>query len=259
MSNKPSTRSQSTAQETNIPEISENTKQYLEHLINNSTLTMTAHITQLEDKIISLQTEVASLKTENNQMRFKQQTLENSLTDMRRAYDKLATSHDDLENYGRRLNVRVEGVPARKDETEQQLFSALQTQLGEVGVDITETDVVRFHRSAKPRMNKSDVLCQQVIVKFARWGHRRAAQSINKKSREKKLPIRVHNDLTKRRFTLLSRARREIDQRLPNQTRDDNVFAYPDTNSNLIIRKGRLTYPFNTDDELDTIMNDLTH
>lgn len=258
---KPTTRSKSTAQETDIivmPDMSEDTKLYLEHLINTSTTTMTAHITQLEEKIISLKTEVTSLKAENNQIRYKQQALENQFDVMRRSYEKLATSHDDLENYGRRLNVRIEGIPALKDETEEQLFSAIQTQLAEVDVVINENDVVRFHRSAKPRMNKSNVLCQQTIVKFARWNHRRAAQAVNKKSREKKLPIRVHNDLTKRRFNLLGRARKEIEQRLPNQSRDDNVFAYPDINSNLIIRKGRLTFPFNTDDELDKIMDDLT-
>ena len=62
----------------------------------------------------------------------------------------------------------------------------------------------------------------------------------------------------------MERARSEIQRRFPtdrgqhdNENRRDKVFAFADVNSNLLIRAGEDTFPFNTDDDLDKILDEV--
>ena len=158
---------------------------------------------------------------------------------------------DDIEQYQRRQNIRIENVKYNKDDTEEQLFDSVKLALSEVDVNIEPKDVIRFHRSAAPKRNKDGNMCAQVLLKFSHWTQRRAAHGANKKARERKVAVRIHHDLTRRRYALLSRARRMIDQHLPNRRA---TFCYADMNSNLLIRSGANTHPFNNEVELDDII-----
>ena len=241
-------------------DISDATKLYLEELIKKSTDSLLTKIDELEKKLTTCDTKITSLTSEVNSSKFKIQSLENQLGVVKSANARLLVQQDDQENYGRRMNVRIEGIPYDNQETQETLFTQIKEELMEVDIKIEDSDVVRFHRSAKPKKNKQNILCAQTILKFSRWNHRREAHYANKKAREKKLSFRIHNDLTKRRYLLLNRARDEIDRRFPNQAnrpRDAKIFAYTDVNSNLIIRNGGDAFDFNTNTQLDEILDDL--
>ena len=189
---------------------------------------------------------------------------------LREEIDTIKVDADDLQQYGRRLNVRIEGIEYVRGESEDELYEKVKENLSEVDVKIKKRDVIRFHRSAAPKRNNYDGrLCAQVIVKFARWEHRRAAHFANKKACEGRKSFRVHHDLTKRRYNLLSQAREALKAKYPPVNRpdddqgvvasDDNrpPFAYADMNSNLVIRQGKETFRFNTKAELDCIIDQL--
>ncbi len=108
------------------------------------------------------------------------------------------------------------------------------------------------------RFNLDEKLVAQTIVKLAGWEHRRKAHYANKRARQEGKSFRIHNDLTRRRFDLLSRARDRLATKYADAGRDDVVpFAYADVNSNLKLRRGRTVYDFNTPADLNNILDEL--
>ena len=173
---------------------------------------------------------------------------------------------DDLQQYSRRRSVRIEGLEYKPGETEDDLFTTIQTSLKEVDIAIEPCDVIRFHRSTKPKKNRDGVMCAQTLVKFARWQPRKLAHYGNKKARVGGKKFRIHHDLTKRRYDLLKRARAQIEIRCaainrrttePSPDHRDKVFAYADVNSNLLFRSGVDSFPFNTERDIDDILDDI--
>lgn len=171
--------------------------------------------------------------------------------------------HDDLEQYGRRMHIRIEGLEFKEEETPEQHFEQIKTALQSVGVPVVASDVVRFHRSSRA-VTREGKLVKQTIVKFARWEQRRQAQFANKKARETGKDFRIHGDLTRRRHGLLLKARELIDSRFPRTpaaAREGGTrapFAYADVNSNLRVRRGEECHTFNTSSELEAIVNAFT-
>ena len=171
--------------------------------------------------------------------------------------DDANVQRDDLENYGRRLNIRIEGIEYEKEETEDQLYTKIKKCFHEVDIEIEKRDIVRFHRSAAP-VRRGGKLVAQTIVKLSAWEHRRKAHYANKRARQEGKSFRIHNDLTRRRFDLLSRARDRLATKYADAGRDDVVpFAYADVNSNLKLRRGRTVYDFNTPADLNNILDEL--
>jgi hypothetical protein len=158
---------------------------------------------------------------------------------------------DDLEQYGRRMHIRIEGLEFKEDETPEQHFELIKTALQSVNVPLRTEDVVRFHRSSRP-VQRDGKTVKQTIVKFARWEQRRQAQFANKRAREANKSFRIHGDLTRRRHGLLLKAREAIEAKF--QRRADAPFAYADVNSNLRIRLGEECHNFNTNSELISIV-----
>lgn len=176
---------------------------------------------------------------------------------------------DDLEQYGRRMCVRVEGVPWAEGETNEELQDTLVAEFGKLGVVVEPRDIVRLHRSSKPKEVKRGnkvVVTKQAIIRFSNWRSREKFAGLNKKARQvekttKKPSIRVNNDLTKRRLQLLTSARQRISVHLgrlftEEEQKDglpdaDNVFAYANINSDLRMRiRGRVV-SFNSLPELE--------
>ena len=173
---------------------------------------------------------------------------------LRRQVEETRVTVDDLEQYGRRMNVRVEGVPYNRGESEDELFAGINEKLQLVNAEIAREDVVRFHRSAAPKLNNDNILTTQCIVKFAKWAPRRTMQGVNKLAREKNACVRVHHDLTYRRYSLLAKARTQIKDTLGHV---DETFAFVNVNSNLKIRSQRTVLDFNTEQQLASIVGDL--
>jgi len=172
---------------------------------------------------------------------------------------------DDLEQYGRRMAVRVEGIPWVEHETNADLQNTLVEEFAKVGVEIKKRDIVRLHRSSRPKEFNGSVT-KQCIIKFANWRAREKFAGFNKKAREhekknkKNKVCRVNNDLTKRRLTLLSDARNRVNALMSRRfTEDqlktikdsDNVFCYANINSDLKMRVRGTVLSFNSLAELD--------
>ena len=175
---------------------------------------------------------------------------------LRRRLDDSEVAHDDLENYGRRMNIRIEGIEYDNDETPDQLYEKVKGCLQEVDINVKKTDIVRFHRSGPPQRKQGRPTTAQTIVKFVRWDKRSRAHYANKRARQGNMSFRIHNDLTKRRFDLLAKARERLNALYPDDP-NPPAFAYTDVNSNLKVRRGREMFNLNTEQDLSDIMRQL--
>ena len=158
------------------------------------------------------------------------------------------------------MNVRIEGIEHQRDETQEQLFEKVKACLAEVDIPITKNDIVRFHRSGPP-VRKEGKTTAQTMVKFARWDQRSRAHYANKAARLGGKSFRIHNDLTKRRFVLLTKACEQLAARFPTNRADNAappVFAYTDVNSNMKVRRGDRVFEMNTNEDLTEIIRQLS-
>ena len=169
---------------------------------------------------------------------------------------------DDLEQYGRRMNIRIEGLPWAEGETVDDLQRTIIDEVGKQGVVLKPCDIVRLHRSSRAK-EQDGVVTKQAIVKLATWkarerflGFNKSARQYEKRTRLKKFTCRVNNDLTKRRLQLLTEARNQIKSHLSQRfTKEqleggladsENVFAYSNINSELRMRIRGKVVSFNT-------------
>ena len=199
---------------------------------------------------------VKKVEQQQQQIKVLRATLGDSRADNKQLRSQIVDTnieHDNLESYGCRMNVRFEGLEHTAGETPDQLFSQIKSALQSVDIQLKKEDVVRFHRSGPP-VRSDGKMVAQTIVKFARWEQRRQVHFANKRAREAGRPFRVHGDLTRRRHSLLTKAREKLAAQFPvegTQRRDPAPFAYADVNSNLRIRRGDVVASFNTSTELD--------
>ena len=167
--------------------------------------------------------------------------------------------HDNLESYGRRMNARIEGLEFREGETSDELFTKIESALRSVDVTLQKNDLVRWHRTSAP-VRRDGKMVAQTIVKFSRWSQRREVHFANKRAREQGKAFRIHGDLTRRRHSLLLKAREMLAARYPGEggrAAQDAPFAYADVNSNLRIRRGETVRSFNTSTEMEQALSDL--
>ena len=66
---------------------------------------------------------------------------------LRNENDRLSVQNDDLEQYGRRMNIRIDGISYDHEESQQQLKSKIEEVLKSVGVSVYDNMFVRFNRS----------------------------------------------------------------------------------------------------------------
>ena len=166
---------------------------------------------------------------------------------VRAANSHLMLEIDDLQQYGRRMTVRIEGIEYSEKETDADLRNKIEVALASVNVDITPGMFVRYHRSGKPYVRDGKRVAQ-TIVRFSHWKPRLQAQKGKRIARENELDIMIRNDLTKRRHALLRKAISMLPKR-------EDVFTFADSNSNLIIRDGEAYYHYNTEHELHDIIS----
>lgn len=168
--------------------------------------------------------------------------------------NEVATSHDDLEQYGRRYCARIEGIRENVGETEDDLFTSIQSALAEVDVPLVRNDLANYHRSAAARVSRDGTRTQQCILSFTHWAPRRRLYGANKRARGLGKPIRCHNDLTRRRFQLLSATRDRLKAAIGES---NDVFVYSDVNSNLRMRTPDGVKGFNSTEEAQALINQL--
>ena len=183
-------------------------KEAMENLITKKM--MTKLISGLEDKlvkkIIEQGREIDKLKLSNGQLEGKVAILE-YLVKVQEA------KYDDIEQYGRRLCLRVNDVPLTKDEASQEVEDKLKEEFINMGLNLPENAIDRAHRIGRKYQvqvqqesddgNETGVITkQQVIIRFTSW---RFITEVHKKRKNSK-KFKFKMDLTKRRFMLLKNA-----------------------------------------------------
>ena len=81
--------------------------------------------------------------------------------------DLLKRKTDDLEQYGRRLCIRIDGVEVHEDETAKECTGKVLNLLQKSDAEISDKDIDRAHRIGSKRTVSVDGKeVQQIIVKF---------------------------------------------------------------------------------------------
>ena len=210
--------------------------------------------------ISTLENKVEALAKQNLKLRDNVFLIEDDFYEL---HDRL----EDQEQRGRRYNVRIENIAieSHHEETEEKLSEKIIAELAKADVILTTTDIVRCHRSSKPRVLENGVRTAQTIVKVASWAARKKLNNVNRQARDKKLSIRAHHDLTRERLDLLQYARSRIDRAMHTKfTTDqlktlgdnDKCFAFATINCDIIMRLNGSTYPFKSTEEFDDLFRD---
>ena len=187
-------------------------------------------LTKLESTVEMLQKQVSELKQQNN-----------LLSKERKKTDEVLTKCDDLEQYGRRLCLRINGVKTEQRETPGDVLKKVKDVISANNLDIPDANIDRAHRIGPKTVEEGEEK-RQIIVRFTTFRHRTKFY----KARKTFSGIRVSLDLTKRRYALLKAARRAV---------EGNVrvkFVYADVNCRLKCRLSDDTeIAFETLDDLD--------
>ena len=211
-------------------EISEGVKQYLDSIIEVLKLELTNLRVSVESKnkqIADLKTTTDDLKEAIVNLRGTVAAKNKQITDLnvkvtdsiRRNVqlaskvsdinESLSTRIDDLEQYGRKSSLRVEGIEVSPGETNAALTEKVEHALNALGAKVNSSDFVRLHRSGRPHKAKDGRQVAQCIVRFRNWNARSRAYDTHfdgSFEERKKKPYFVRLDLTKRRLDLLKKA-----------------------------------------------------
>ena len=108
---------------------------------------------------------------------------------------------DDLEQYGRRQCLRIDGVAFKEGERPSEVLTKVKELLVKSESVIPDDCLDRAHRIGKPYKDRtSGIRNQSIIVKFTNFRYRTLFYQNRKKLNGK---TRVKLDLTKRRYSLL--------------------------------------------------------
>ena len=183
----------------------------LEQKVDCSKVSISDHtnkITAADVKVASLEKKVVELS----------ETLEKTSKEV----GELQYLHDDLEQYGRRLNLRVSGLkatnePGTPEDTDKAIIHLCRDQLG---VQIQLSDIQRSHRvGPKEASNRA------IIFRFVSYRVRTSV--LKARSKLKNTGIFVNEDLTKRRNRLayLARQLKKNNKIVDTWTYDGKVFV----------------------------------
>ena len=214
---------------------------------------------RLEELNLQLSESKSEVRSLERQLSERSCQIEHSVRQNGERIAALELNADEQEQYGRRYAVRIEGLTCADGETNDDIRDQVITSLAEVGVEIKPHEIQRLHRSSAPVI-KSGRRVAQTIVKFVNWSARRKVHNLNKLLKEKRANFRIHHDLTRQRYALLTDARAKIDSKMASVhgdqevVRDQNVFPFVDINSNLHARAGKATCPIPTAQALEAFI-----
>ena len=178
-----------------VSEIKEELKKEMQSLLNK----YEEKVEALESTVSMLQQHVTNLKEQNEIM-----------------YSRV----DDNEQYGRRLCLRLGGIPSVDNETSDDVLKKVRDIIAESKVPDEVID--RAHRIGATYTDRdSNVKCQSVIVRFTTFRHRTI---IYRARKELKNNVSVHLDLTKNRYAILKEARQIVEKN------EKIKFVYADIN-----------------------------
>ena len=127
------------------------------------------------------------------------QMLKHQVSELKRLNISNQNNHVELEQYGRRLCLRIDGVPTKANESSDDVLDSVKSLFKEAKVDIPESVIDRAHRIGSRYQDASlNNYCKSIIIRFTTFRHR-AKNKLNR-------GVKIKFDLTKSRYNLLKRA-----------------------------------------------------
>ena len=128
--------------------------------------------------------------------------LKHQVSELKRLNMSNQNNHEELEQYGRRLCLRIDGVPTKANESSDDVLDSVKSLFKEAKVDIPESIIDRAHSIGSRYLDaSSNNYCKSIILRFTTFRHRTMLyRAKNKLKRD------VRIDLTKSRYNLLKRA-----------------------------------------------------
>ena len=231
--------------------ISEDLKEYFSNLIKPLATSNEALKNMLEKMQKDINDKFESLIKEQND---KINELESSIKVKDVVIPNLVIQCDDNSQYSRRSSLRVHGVPVKDSiDGNENILTTLQECYKSVNATFKSEEIDRAHRIGPVYHDKDGNKVRSIIVKYKSWKAREEFY-LKRPKFSKNKPVSksfsVSVDLTKRRYELLSKAKRVV-------TGNRNVnYVFSNINCALGIsmKDGSFKY-FNTDAELDDILN----
>lgn len=190
------------------------------------------------------------LENDNNEKNEKIKKLESQIAHNERSMATLDTRCDDIEQYTRRMSVRINGLLApNKDETED-VLKLVEGCHADVKLEFKRSDINRAHRVGPVITNqRTGKKLQSVIVQFRSWESRCRFYKSRPRHNATGRRFTVALDMTRRRYDLLKGAR-EISEHYP-----DVSYVLCDINCNCVVKmESGDFHMFNTMDEFDELL-----
>ena len=161
--------------------------------------------------------------------------------------DLLERRIDDGDQYTRRLNLLVDGVPTKRGESPDSIRTTLVEEFKRLGCAVADFEIDRAHRAENPFYDRDGVRQQAVIVRFISWSARDRVYQQRKES-----TLRFRPDMTERRRDILHAARRDASARDALSGKRIVDFVGMDKNCRLFMRAaaGRMLH-FSSEQEFD--------
>ena len=113
-------------------------------------------------------------------------------------------ANEELEQYGRRLCVRIDGVPTVDNETSDEVLDKVKSLIKETSCDIPDVVIDRAHRIGKGYNDrKTNVRCKSIIVPFTTFRHR---AMFYRSGANLKSNVKLKLDLTENRYKTFTKA-----------------------------------------------------
>ena len=111
----------------------------------------------------------------------------------------MKASQDELEQDGRRLCIKINGVPVAENETSNDVLQNVKSIIEESNREIPDVSIDRAHRISKTYTEKTSGLkYKRIIVRFATFRHKTMFYHIRKNLKRN---LKVKLDLTKKRYS----------------------------------------------------------
>ena len=115
----------------------------------------------------------------------------------------LECKKEELEQYGRRCCLRIEGIPSVENESSDDVLGRVKSLFTESGSEIPEVVTDRAHRIGWGYKDKTrNVPCKSIIDRFSTFRHR----TLLYRNRNKLKNAKFRLDLTKKRFKIFTDA-----------------------------------------------------
>ena len=116
----------------------------------------------------------------------------------------LQSENEELEQYGRRLCIRVETLPTTDNETSEEILKKVKSLINEAECDISDVAIDRAYRIRNGyKDRKSNSFCKSMIVRFATFQHQTMFYRNRSKSKNN---AKVKLDLTRKKNMTFTRA-----------------------------------------------------